>query len=139
MARFRKYHNKSVDYDGITFDSKKECDRYKFLKLLETAGEIQNLEVHPKYVIIPTLTKDVEVQMKTKTKIVQKTVFKMTTYTADFRYRVGDEIVVEDVKPSPKAIPIEFKYKQKLMYQVHGIFVKLVYNASEGIDKVVDN
>ena len=42
-----KYSNKKVLIDGITFDSKKEAKRYTELKILESAGEIINLEVAP--------------------------------------------------------------------------------------------
>ena len=48
MVVKRKYHNKKVTIDGITFDSKKEARRYQELKLLERAGEIQNLELQKK-------------------------------------------------------------------------------------------
>lgn len=51
-----KYHNKKVIYNGITFDSIKEKNRYIELKLLEKAGLIKDLklqyefELQPKYV-----------------------------------------------------------------------------------------
>ena len=40
-----KYHNKKVIYNGITFDSIKEKNRYIELKLLERAGLIKNLKL----------------------------------------------------------------------------------------------
>ena len=40
-----------IEYDGIKFDSKREYLRYMDLKLLESAGEISDLKVHPKYPI----------------------------------------------------------------------------------------
>ena len=39
-----KYGNQKTVVDGITFDSKKEADRYVVLKSLEGAGEISHLE-----------------------------------------------------------------------------------------------
>lgn len=51
-----KYHNKKVIYNGITFDSIKEKNRYTELKLLERSGIIKELklqyefELQPKYV-----------------------------------------------------------------------------------------
>ncbi len=42
-----KYNNKKVVIDGITFDSIKESQRYGELKLMEKAGEIRLLVVHP--------------------------------------------------------------------------------------------
>jgi hypothetical protein len=38
-----------VALDGHVFDSKKEAARYQDLKILELAGVIEDLEVHPKY------------------------------------------------------------------------------------------
>jgi Protein of unknown function (DUF1064) len=43
----RKYKNKIVVIDNITFDSKKEGDHYLLLKMRERMGEISNLDVHP--------------------------------------------------------------------------------------------
>ncbi len=47
-----RYGNvKKITEDGIRFDSKREYLRYLDLKLLEKAGEISDLKVHPKYPI----------------------------------------------------------------------------------------
>lgn len=40
----RKYHNEKVAVSGITFDSKKEADRYCELLLLQRAGRISELQ-----------------------------------------------------------------------------------------------
>jgi hypothetical protein len=44
-----KYSNTRVEYDGHKFDSKRECARYKELKLLEKAGSISLLCLQPKF------------------------------------------------------------------------------------------
>lgn len=49
MKRRSKYNNVKVFVDGIKFDSKAEAKRYGELTLLERAGEISHLEVHPKF------------------------------------------------------------------------------------------
>ena len=46
-----KYRNKKVIVDGKEFDSKKEGDRYKKLRLLERAGEISDLELQPRFLL----------------------------------------------------------------------------------------
>ena len=46
-----KYSNRKVNIDGITFDSKKEANRYKELKILENIGKISNLVLQPIYVL----------------------------------------------------------------------------------------
>ena len=43
-----KYHAKRVHLDGYLFDSQAEAKRYAELKLLERAGEISRLKVHPR-------------------------------------------------------------------------------------------
>ena len=43
-----KFRNVRVEYDGIKFDSKRECAHYQELKMLEAAGEISQLRVHPR-------------------------------------------------------------------------------------------
>ena len=48
--RSMKYRSKRTVVDGITFDSKKEANRYCELKLLEKSGEIKNLELQKKYI-----------------------------------------------------------------------------------------
>ena len=40
-----KYRNRKVSVDGITFDSRKEAQRYRELKLLLLAGEIIGLQM----------------------------------------------------------------------------------------------
>lgn len=48
-----RYGNiKKIEEDGHRFDSKREYLRYKELKLLERAGEITDLRVHPRYEIV---------------------------------------------------------------------------------------
>ena len=44
-----KYGNEPVWIDGICFDSKAEGKRYAKLKLLQSAGEIAELELQPKF------------------------------------------------------------------------------------------
>lgn len=44
MSKRPKYGNRKVTRNGITFDSKREADRWDQLKLLERAGEITNLD-----------------------------------------------------------------------------------------------
>ena len=52
IAKKGRYGNvNKIEEDGIRFDSKREYLRYKDLKLLERAGEIKHLEVHPKFPI----------------------------------------------------------------------------------------
>lgn len=46
-----KYHNNKVQYNGITFDSIKEKNRYLWLKVLEEEGKISELELQKKFLL----------------------------------------------------------------------------------------
>lgn len=48
-----KYYAKKVTQDGHTFDSKHEAERYSELKLLERAGQIENLQLQVPFVLLP--------------------------------------------------------------------------------------
>jgi hypothetical protein len=48
-ARRNKYGATKTTIDGITFDSKKEAQRYCELRLLQKAGEITHLELQPAF------------------------------------------------------------------------------------------
>src|SRR3990167_2192701 len=54
--RHGKYNARKTTVDGIRFDSKKEAVRYCELKLLEKAGEIESLELQPKFALMTQLT-----------------------------------------------------------------------------------
>src|SRR5690606_369436 len=44
-----KYRNVRTTVDGITFDSKREAERYGELKTMEAAGVISDLELQPRF------------------------------------------------------------------------------------------
>lgn len=106
-----KYHAKKTELDGITFDSRKEAQRYAELKLLERSGAIHNLRRQVKYELIPAQKKD------------GKTIERACHYIADFVYEENGKTVVEDVKGYRTK---EYVLKRKLMLQVHGIEVREV-------------
>ena len=125
MAR-NKYGNEKTKIDGIVFDSKKEANRYRELKLLEKAGEISDLRRQVKFELIPAQyeTKD---EWVSPTRVRQRVVCaeKAVTYYADFVYRDvrTEETVVEDAK----GVKTEaYKIKKKLMLWVHGIKIREV-------------
>lgn len=96
-----KYRNKKVKTEGQVFDSVKEYRRYQTLKLLEKAGEIQNLKTQVKFELI------VGGMLICK-------------YYADFTYtdRSGCTIV-EDVKSDPtRKLPV-YKLKKRLLKAIH--------------------
>ena len=84
---YNKYKNQKVVVDGHTFDSKKEARRYGELRLLARAGKIKDLELQPKFELIPTI--------RTETETLRK-----VSYIADFKYidLESGKVIVEDVK-----------------------------------------
>ena len=107
-----KYHSRSVTVDGIKFPSRREAKRYQELKLMERAGEIHDLELQKKYVLIPAQKKP------------SGGTERACTYTADFVYkdREGRE-VVEDSKGMRTQ---QYVIRRKMMLWVHGIEVQEV-------------
>ena len=103
-----KYGNKKVTVQGIKFDSKWESERYLYIKSLELAGRVRNLELQVRFAL--------EVNGQ-----------KICTYIADFRYEKenanGDwATIVEDAKGVETP---EFKLKKKLMKACLGIEIFL--------------
>ena len=95
-----KYGNSKVEYDGITFDSKRERDRYIVLKDAVAKGIITDLQCQPKWELLPTIYKEVVIHLKTKDKVVQQVDEESVADKADFAYIKNGERVVEDVKIS---------------------------------------
>lgn len=87
--------------DGITFASKAEMNRYVELKMLQSAGVIYDLELQPKYELVPKYTTQDGRKVRA------------THYVADFSYRNRgeNELIVEDVKGHPTDV---YKLKRKL-------------------------
>lgn len=111
-----KYRNvKFKDNNGLTFDSKKEYNRYLELLILQQGGFIKDLKRQVGYELIPK-------QVDENGKLLERGV----KYYADFVYTdttTGDT-VVEDVKGY--IITDAYKIKRKLMLQLYGVRIKEV-------------
>ena len=88
-----KYHNKKTQIDGITFDSKKEAERYRRLKTYEKNGIVHNIDIQVGY--------NIEVNGKLICK-----------YIADFVYTKDGQTIVEDCKGVKTPV---YNLKKKLM------------------------
>ena len=71
-----KYKNKKTQVDMYVLDSIAESKRYKELALLQKAGEIQNLELQPRFLLQESFKKN------------GKT-YRRIDYIADFMYCQG--------------------------------------------------
>lgn len=68
-----KYKNKKTQVDMYVFDSAKEAQRYRELKLLERAKQISDLELQPKFLLQDSFKKNGKTYRKIE-------------YVADFKY-----------------------------------------------------
>lgn len=135
MFKRPKYGNTKCSVGSITFDSKKEMQRYLALKEAQKKGAISELTLQPTFELIPKITEKVIKRLKTKDKVEEKFIQHPITYTADFSYVKDGVKVVEDVKASPKPYAIDdvFKLKEKLFRWKFGFSLRRVYNANEAI------
>jgi len=95
--RYTKYHAKKCVYDGITFDSKHECERYKTLKAMQERGEISDLQLQVKVELIPAQREPSTVG-KRGGLIQGKCIERAVEYRADFVYTKDGNTVYEDAK-----------------------------------------
>ncbi len=119
-----KYRSEKTEIDGIVFDSKKEAGRYQELSLLERAGEISDLQMQVKFVLIPQQREHDKVG-KRGGKIKGKLLERECSYIADFVYTDNEtgRKVIEDTKGVRTK---EYLIKRKLMLYVHGIRISEV-------------
>ena len=127
-----KYGNHQVTVDGIKYDSEDESRRHAFLKLLEKAGDISNLRYHVRFELIPQITREEIVHLKTKDKVVTRVEQTARYYEADFVYivnKTGEEIV-EDFKGFETEL---FRFKAALFFYLYKKKIKIVKYINEPI------
>lgn len=109
-----KYGAKKVTYDGKTFDSQKEAQRYAELRLLERGGVIENLGCQVRFPLLP-------VQKDENGKVIERAV----NYIADFVYtdKKTGKTIVEDAKGMRTK---EYILKRKMMLCLNGIRIREV-------------
>ena len=103
-ARKNKYNNRRTELDGYTFDSIAESRRYAELKLLEKAGIISDLRVHPVY------------QLQKSFRTPEGKSVRAINFELDFDYIENGIKVVEDVKGVETAA---FKLKHKMFLKMY--------------------
>jgi len=99
-----KYGAKRTVVDGISFDSKKESERYLELKAMQEADEIYGLELQPQF------------PLHVQGSYIGK-------YTADFEYYDDSGRVVEDVKGMAPDAAVRIRIK--LVKAIYGIDVRI--------------
>lgn len=106
-----KYHNQKTTVYGIAFDSKKEAERYLWLRSEEKKGNISNLQTQVVFELIPGMVGEHRREREVK-------------YIADFTYTDRDgKYHVEDAKGLRTK---DYIIKRKLMLFRKGISVEEV-------------
>lgn len=105
-----KYHAEKVDRGKLKFDSRKEARRYDALVVMQSRGEIADLRVQPEFTLIEAYTTPDGERVRAM------------RYRADFSYRRGGELIVEDVK-SPATRTRVYLNKRKMLLDKYGITV----------------
>lgn len=101
-----KYGNKKTFYMWMTFDSKKEFERFLLLRDMEKSGKISWLQCQVPYQLIETFKHKWQTVLWVK-------------YIADFVYIRDWETIVEDVKSSITAQKPSYIIKKKLLLQLN--------------------
>ena len=121
-----KYHSVKKEIDGIVFDSTKEARRYQELKTLQEMGQITDLELQKKFVLIPTQREPDIIGPRggvKKGRVIEKEI----AYYADFYYKEKDgSEVVEDTKSAITRSLAIYVAKRKMMLYFYGIRIKEV-------------
>jgi hypothetical protein len=97
-----KYHAEPEYLDGHRFASRKEALRYIQLRALQRGGHLSGLELQPSY--------DLHVGS-----------IRVARYVADFRYREGERVVVEDVKGVRTPL---YRLKKKMVEAEYGFRIR---------------
>ena len=106
-----KYHNKKVFYDGHWFDSEKEKSFYIKFKLMEKSGEIYELKLQQKFLLIEPFT-------------LNNKKYRETAYISDFTYIDKDsKLHVIDVKSEITKTQV-YKLKKKMMAYKYSIEIE---------------
>ena len=131
--RNRYYKTKKVVFEGITFDSKAEMQRYLVLRGAEKEGLISGLRRQVAFTLIPRQTETVLVKLKTKTKVVERFREHPVTYSADFVYEKDGKEIVEDSKGG--WLTEDYVLKRKMM-RFFGHPITEVFDPSEGYPEI---
>jgi hypothetical protein len=98
-----KYRNTKIEVDGIKFDSKAEYKRYTELKLFERVKNISDLQLQVKFELQPSFKDQNGKQQRA------------ITYVADFVYKKGNNVIVEDLKSVITAKDSTYRLKKKML------------------------
>lgn len=108
-----KYHSAPAERGELRFASRKEAKRYDELMVMLRAGIISDLRLQPQF----TLQESYVTETGERVRAIR--------YTADFSYKFGGKLVVEDVKSKPTRTK-EYLRNRKFMRSKFGIEIQEV-------------
>lgn len=109
----QKYRSQKAERGALRFDSQKEARRYDELMVMLRGGIITDLRLQPQF----TLQESYLTEGGERIRAIR--------YTADFSYRFGGKLVVEDVKSAPTRTK-EYLRNRKMMRSKYGIDIQEV-------------
>lgn len=101
-SKANKYGAVKTEIDGYIFASKAEAKRYSYLKIMEKAGHITSLVIHPVYPL-------------------EINGIKIGRFTADFEYNDEHGMVVEDVKGGKATKTEAYSLRKRVFEACYGI------------------
>lgn len=116
-SSFSKYNAKKIEYNGVVYDSKFECQRRKELDLLVESGAIKDLEVQKRFVLQEKFVNN------------QGKHIREIAYVADFYYYdvASEKWVVEDTKSPVTRTQVYMVKKKMFEYKYRDItFIEVV-------------
>jgi len=115
VAKINKFKATKKEVNGIKFDSKGEAERYQYLLMLQSAGEIKGLTLQPSFILAESFRH-------------KGILHRAIGYRADFNYFdvTLDTKVVEDFKGVETPL---FKLKKKLL--ISKFLGEFVFRASK--------
>ena len=124
-----------ITYNGITFDSPEEREFFWWLEEAQELGLVESFVYQPPpFELLPAVKMDITVQLKTKTKVVPKTILRPHHYTADYLvYPVGHLPLIGtpiwlDIKGGGNIYgnEREFSINRKWVWDKYGIYINKV-------------
>lgn len=107
-SKANKFRNQPVESAGIKFQSRKEHQRFEFLLLRQTIGEIKKLRLQVDFTLQEAYTDCNGKRVRA------------IRYKADFAYEENDKLVVEDTK-SKVTKTSTYMVKKKMMKEKYDI------------------
>ena len=108
-----KYHSAPAERGELRFDSQEEARRYDELMVMLRTGIISDLRLQPQFTLQESYVSETGERIRA------------IRYTADFSYKFGGKLVVEDVKSNPTRTK-EYLRNRKFMRSKFGIEIQEV-------------